>query len=204
MVVVFDFLCDFNFLLANTFQSDNQESFDDEEYLVANAQNDPALFSKIYDLYFERIFLYIHKRVQNEFVADDITSQTFYLALKYLHRFKFKGFRFSSWLYKIAINELNQFYRQNKNAEFHVALDNYGVERLMKESESGEIDDRLDKLSKVMSTLTMEEIQLIEWRFFESRSFKEIGFFLQISEDNAKTRTYRLLNKVKLLISKLE
>ena len=48
--------------------------------------------------------------------------------------------------------------------------------------------------------LPEDELQLIEMRFFEKRSFKEIGEILEITENNAKVKTYRILEKLKKII----
>jgi RNA polymerase sigma-70 factor (ECF subfamily) len=40
---------------------------------------------------------------------------------------------------------------------------------------------------------------MIEWRFFEKRSFREIGDILGITENNAKVRGHRSLEKLKRL-----
>jgi RNA polymerase sigma-70 factor (ECF subfamily) len=51
------------------------------------------------------------------------------------------------------------------------------------------------------SLLPSEDLMLIEMRFFEKRSFKEIGDILSITENNAKVRLYRCLDKVKQIIN---
>jgi RNA polymerase sigma-70 factor (ECF subfamily) len=47
--------------------------------------------------------------------------------------------------------------------------------------------------------LDNEEMELIELRYFEKHSFKEVGEILEITENNAKVRTYRVLEKLKKL-----
>jgi RNA polymerase sigma-70 factor (ECF subfamily) len=45
--------------------------------------------------------------------------------------------------------------------------------------------------------LKEDALQLIEMRFFERRSFKEIGDILELTENNAKVKTFRALEKLK-------
>jgi RNA polymerase sigma-70 factor (ECF subfamily) len=47
--------------------------------------------------------------------------------------------------------------------------------------------------------LKEKDLQLIELRFFEKRSFKEIGEILDITENNAKVKSFRALEKLKQL-----
>jgi RNA polymerase sigma-70 factor (ECF subfamily) len=168
-----------------------------EKQMVWAAQKDPRQFKVIYEMYFEKIFLYLHRRVKDEAIADDLTSQTFYLALAHISKFKFQGVRFSSWLYKIATNELNQFFRKNQQSTRHVSLSSSAMAEFFKEAETENEPEALPILLKILEMLSHEEIQLIEWRFFEGRSFREIGFILEMTEANAKTRMYRLLDKIK-------
>jgi RNA polymerase sigma-70 factor, ECF subfamily len=51
-----------------------------------------------------------------------------------------------------------------------------------------------------LENLADEDMQMIEMRYFEKRSFKEIGEILDITENNAKVKTYRILDKMKNLM----
>ena len=46
-----------------------------------------------------------------------------------------------------------------------------------------------------------KDMQLIEMRFFEKRSFREIGEILEITENNAKVKTFRAIEKLKQLFN---
>ena len=85
-----------------------------EEKLVLIAKQDLKNFKYLYDLYYESIFLFLLRRSENENVAQDITQQTFVKAMINIEKFEFRGLPFSSWLYRIGLNELNLYYRNNK------------------------------------------------------------------------------------------
>jgi RNA polymerase sigma-70 factor (ECF subfamily) len=55
---------------------------------------------------------------------------------------------------------------------------------------------------KVLPLLKDSQLQLIEMRFFEKRSFREMGEILDLTENNAKVKTFRALVKLKELYSK--
>ena len=55
-----------------------------EKELIREAKKNPEIFGKIYDQYYSQIFGYIFKRVANLEIAQDITSETFFKALKKL------------------------------------------------------------------------------------------------------------------------
>ena len=58
------------------------------------------------------------------------------------------------------------------------------------------------KILKCLSQMKETDIQLIEMRFFEKRSFKEIGEIIGLTENNAKVKTFRALLKLKELFNK--
>ncbi len=58
------------------------------------------------------------------------------------------------------------------------------------------------KLLQCLSLLKDGDLQLIELRYFEKRSYREIGEILEITENNAKVRTFRALERLKKLFMK--
>ena len=111
---------------------------------------------------------------------------------------KTEGIPFSAWLYRIASNEVNLFFRAQKKM-YTVEIQDRHVKEVMVEVEVGQIEKEEDqeKLLKVLSNLKPEHAEIIELRFFMQYSFKEIAEFYAISEANAKMRLYRILDKIK-------
>ena len=85
-----------------------------EEKLILLAKKDRKNFKLLYTKYFEKIYLFLLRRAENEDLAQDLTQQTFVKAMLNIEKFEFKGFPFSSWLYRIGLNELNLYYREKK------------------------------------------------------------------------------------------
>ena len=173
----------------------------DEVAQIDRAKKNPAHFAPLYKLYHERIFLYIFKRVDEAEIAYDITSCVFVKALTYLNRYEHRGVPFSSWLYRIAKSELNQSFR-DKKAQRTVSIDSLQLGIVMEEFNIDEKEYQREILLKILPLLKEKQLQLIEMRFFERRSFKEIGEILELTENNAKVKTFRALNKLKELYSK--
>ena len=72
---------------------------------------------------------------------------------------------------------------------------------------AGEVeDDTFENYEKwipaLLNKLDEEEVAMIEMRFFEGRSFKEIGEILNITENNAKVRGHRALEKLRNVYKK--
>jgi RNA polymerase sigma-70 factor (ECF subfamily) len=165
---------------------------------ILKAQNDPREFAAIYNRYYDEIFVYISRRIEDHDMVADITSKTFTNCLSSLHKFKYMGVPFSAWLYKIAINEVRQFFRHRKNIPRMVCITETDFTEISQETvEESKYENAYELVPKLLSQLNENELQCIELRFFEKKSFKEIGFMLGLTEVNAKVRTYRILKKLK-------
>lgn len=188
----------------NTKESYKEQGPPADQEMIVRAQKDPKAFEKIYELYFEQIFRFILKRVNDKETTADITQQVFLKALLNINNYIHKGLPYTAYLYRIAINECNAFFRDNSKTRF-VVMDDELSDELMVEIESEDlVNERSEKLKEVFQQLKIDEIQLLELRFFEKNSFKEVGFVLSITENLAKVKTYRLLGKIKKLMQCLK
>lgn len=179
-----------------------KDELKDEEALILKSQADPEAFRPLYEKYFKRIFLFVHHRVGDKSLTADITSQVFLKALLNINKFSFRGLPFSAWLFRIALNECNDFFRKNSRYR-HVTMEEEMVEHLYEELTSEtRLEDLRQQLPSILQKLSVDELQIIELRFFEQRPFKEVGDILGISETYAKVRVYRILEKMKKLFLK--
>jgi RNA polymerase sigma-70 factor, ECF subfamily len=171
----------------------------EEEQDIRSAQNNPEAFRVIYERYYTSIFRFVLHRVGDKDLTADITSQVFLNALQKLHQFRFRGFPFSSWLFRIAVNECNNFFRRTKRHRL-VVLEDVHANILYEEMFGNETLIELKaKLPLIMEKLSLEDIQYIELRFLEERPFKQVAEIIGVSENYAKVKTYRVLDKMKKL-----
>lgn len=174
-----------------------------ENSIVEEAKKDPRKFEVLYSKYFEQIFRYVYQRMDDIDTANDVTSQVFYKAITKLHKYEYRGVPFSSWLYRIAMSEVYQWFKDNK-AKRTVNMDSQGIFNLMKDDENSpdyfedeETSVMKELLIKAIAQLPENELQIIELRYFEKRSYKEIGEILDITENNAKVKAYRIVSKLR-------
>jgi RNA polymerase sigma-70 factor (ECF subfamily) len=195
------------FLLFATFSGTfhkTKEEIEREISQIRKAQEDPKEFAPIYNKYYKEIFIYISKRVDDLDLVSDITSKTFTNCLINLHRFKYMGVPFSAWLYKIAVNEVRLFFRAKKNYPRTICITDTDLSDFTNETiDESNYELAQELIPKLLGNLSEKELQCIELRFFEKKSFKEIGFMMGLSEVNAKVRTYRILKKLKEIASNL-
>ena len=118
--------------------------------LVKQAQGgDVVAFSGLYEQYYDSIFRYVSFRTGSVSDAEDITAEVFVRMIESIHRFKWQGHPFSSWLFRIAHNLVVDFYRKRGRRQT-VSLDS--VSPVM-EAASFDADAHLD------IELTMEEVR---------------------------------------------
>jgi RNA polymerase sigma-70 factor (ECF subfamily) len=159
-------------------------------------KKNPAKFEVIYNRYYEQIYRYLYARVDSTDLAADLTSQVFYKVLLKIESYSFKGVPFASWLYRIAFNEMNMHFRKDsKNRTINIDSEHIGG--LFEEMEEDYYSDEKEKLVQILATLSDERLSIIEMRFFEKLSFKEISEVMGITENNAKVKLYRTLDKLK-------
>lgn len=160
------------------------------------AKRDPEKFSPLYEKYHEQIFRYIYQRMDDKEMAFDVTSQVFFKAIKNLDKYEFRGVPFGSWLYRIAKSELYQTFR-DKTAKRAINIETVQLATFMDVFEDEENERNNKRLLKAIESLRETDVQLIEMRFFEQRPYREIGEMLSITENNAKVKTFRALDKLK-------
>ena len=168
---------------------------------IQNAKKDPKHFGFLYEKYYEQIFIFIFKKIQKEDITGDICSKTFMKAMMNIEKYEDRGFPFSSWLYRIASNEVNMHFRKQKK-EILIEINENSVIQLAAEIEVGNKDEQLTQILSGLEKLPLEKSQLIELRFFEELSFKEIGGIFDIPEATAKMRVYRILKELQNTINK--
>jgi RNA polymerase sigma-70 factor (ECF subfamily) len=169
--------------------------------IVEAAKADPAKFGALYEKYYKQVYVFVFRRTGNEEHSGDIVSNTFLKAMLSIKKYVYRGVPFSAWLFRIASNEINMFFRKTKR-ERVVSLDKSDLGKMIAESGETDSDENQKLLLKALGTLQPEDMQIIELRFFEKRAFVEVGEILGITENNAKVKTYRILDKLKTLLTK--
>jgi RNA polymerase sigma-70 factor (ECF subfamily) len=177
----------------------SHEQLDSEKALIQKAQTGIEHFEPLYNQYFEQVFRFVYQRVNSKDEASDITSQVFLKALLNIKKFEIRKVPFSAWLYRIAINEISSYYSLTKKNRV-VNIDTAQLGNIFDDSEINDNEERIEKIAHALKHLTGNDILLIEMRFFEDRPFKEIADILKMTENNAKVKVYRLIDKLKLQI----
>lgn len=182
-----------------------------ERSLIRQAKKDPEAFGQIFDHYYPMICRFVFKRVGSLEVAQDITSETFFQALKSLWRYKITNRPFKAWLFRIAVVQIAQYYR-NKGKAYELTLE-YAPQLVAHESVNADqsLKEEYDEhdtqgMFKELhaALLQLSEIQhtIIVLRYFENKKIKDIAEILDIKENTIKSHIRRGLKKLESVIAK--
>jgi RNA polymerase sigma-70 factor (ECF subfamily) len=174
-----------------------------EEAEIEAAKQNPRAFAPLYDRYYARILGFIYQRTERKDDAYDITQQVFIAALENIGKYKASGVPYSALLFRIAINELNRFYRKSKVRQA-LSIDDEHVSDVLTELGEETTAQTDARLMQAIQQLPEEDVSLLQMRFFDKIPFKDLCDILEISETAAKARVYRLLEKLKNIYTSLQ
>jgi RNA polymerase sigma-70 factor, ECF subfamily len=164
----------------------------DERALVEAARRDPARFAELYEIHFELIYAYIARRVRDRDVVEDLTSDVFQKALANLARFEWRGAPFATWLIRIAANAVAD---QSKRAARETSRPDNAAEPSV-QPDMGAIEDRA-RLFRLVAGLPTDQRRVIQGRFVEQRSIREIAQELGRSEGAVKQLQFRAVQNLR-------
>lgn len=180
----------------------NVNPLDVEKRQIEEAKKDPEMFLPLYDKYADQIYRYIARRTGNDKdTAHDILSQTFLDALQHINDFQWQGFPFSSWLYKIAHNNVIKYYKKSEKTRYSPIEEARNVSDL-----NQNIEDKIElritqtQVNDMMRKLDCEEQEILRLKFFEGVSNIEIADIMGLSVTNVGVRVFRALKKAKTLL----
>ena len=151
-------------------------------------------FDQIYTTYFRDVYLYICKLSNSEHIAEEITSETFFKAMKSIDSFR-GDCNIRVWLCQIA---KNCYYSYIKKADRTECIDNVEIaeqgvsfeERLFRH-------DTAMQIQKILHDVPEPYKEVFMWRVYADLSFKQIGQIFGKSENWACVTYHRARNKIK-------
>jgi RNA polymerase sigma-70 factor (ECF subfamily) len=169
-----------------------------EEKLIERAVGgDSSAFGSLYDHYQAMIYRFVVIKVGSREEAEDITHQVFLSAWQKVRGYKHRGHPFSSWLYRIARNQVIDHYRAKKG---EVSIDKIDPELFATaERESNDLTQKfqLEMVRKAIAALKTDYQDVIIMRFVEDISLKETAAILKKSEGAIKLIQHRAIKELK-------
>ena len=181
----------------------------DEKELIEKIKQDPGLFTIIFDSNYQKILNYAIKRAGDINVANEITSEVFYKAYLNINKFRYKGIPISSWLYRIANNEISNYYRKKKS--YNSLFKSIETELIPESLEDSLSDELLSaerilarnlefmQLHKKIALIPLKYQEVIVLRYFEKKDIRQISQILNKKEGTIKSLISRSLEKLRSL-----
>lgn len=170
-----------------------------EQELVERAKTDDSAFTELYNYYLPRIYGYINKRVGDQALAEDLTSQTFIKMVEHLQRFD--GMSFKSWLYRIATNTVIDHIRTHRpidDIEDHLEI----AEKAPTPDQEAMSGEERDKILHVLTLLPEKYSRVLHLKFYADLSNEEIAASLEITVNNLGVLVHRALKSFQTIYTK--
>ena len=151
---------------------------------------------EIYKEYFETVKKYLFCLTHNNDIAEELTQETFYKAVKNIHTFK-DDCKISVWLCKIAKNTWLDSIKKNKNIKDMVDNELFEIESLETTDETVISNQGKLELYKKIQKLDEKTRDVIYLRITGDLNFKEIGDIFNKTENWARITFYRGKQKLK-------
>ena len=145
-------------------------------------------------------------KVANAYCKDDedrkdliqeIISQLWQSFSRYNDQYKF-----STWMYRVALNVAISFYRNTKIRTERTQSLNEGIISIVDDSESIELEGNLSLLRQFINELKALDRALVIL-YLEDKNYKEMADILGISETNVATKISRIKDKLKQKFSQV-
>jgi RNA polymerase sigma-70 factor (ECF subfamily) len=173
----------------------------DEQSLIRRAQqHDEMALTQIYEENFDRIYRYIVLKIGDRTEAEDMTQQVFLNVLKSISSYKIKGMPFTSWLYRIAHNQVVDFLRKKSRRNL-VPLDE-SIPSMAADPESAAVQRiEIEELTVAARKLTPAQQEVVSLRFAAELSLAEVARVMGKSEGAVKALQHSAIVTLRRVLS---
>ncbi len=164
--------------------------------MLQDSKRQSEAFSVVVAQYSKPLYWHIRRIVLTHENADDVLQNTFIKAWTNLDSFQSKS-KFSTWLYRIAINECLDFLRQQKNRQQLSADEEEGVAARLMADEYFDGDEIEALLQQAIATLPEVQRMVFNLRYYDEMKYSEMSQLLQTSEGALKASYHLAVKKIK-------
>jgi RNA polymerase sigma-70 factor (ECF subfamily) len=165
------------------------------EALVDRARNgDADAFGLLYDRFQPEIVRYLAHRIGDPDTAEDLAQQVFLKAWQAIPRYEARGVPFKAWLYRMAHNQMVDYFRTRKQTSDLDGID------VPEESEAGSLvlaAEMSTALETALARLSEDHRQVLTLRFLMEKSAKEIGEIMGRKEVTVRGLQMRALQALR-------
>ncbi len=178
-------------------------SWSDEAELVERARTQPEAFGHLYERYYSVVLNYVFRRTLDVALAEELTSNTFFNALRALGGYENRG-KFLAWLYRIAGNEIRLNWRARRKqhegeARWRAELGRvrFATDRAIATEEVEEQARQFARLHEALGRLPERYQTILALRYFESLSCEEVAEVVGTKVGTVKSLIHRGLKQLR-------
>lgn len=177
----------------------------------ARAYEEQAI-AELYDHYAPRIYSYLYRRVHDAQLAEDLTSDVFVRVLQALQSEQFWHTSFRAWLYRIAHNQVIDYYRQQTRQQEQIPelpleehLETTATDNFLADP-AADVDAQHDarvvaySLEVALSRLTPDQQQVLVLRFGEQMKTQEVAEVMQKTNGAIEALQHRALAALRRML----
>jgi RNA polymerase sigma-70 factor (ECF subfamily) len=172
---------------------DRQADLEDRDLVRRTRAGEKRAFGFLVDRYQKPVYNVALRISHNPTDAEDIAQTVFMKAYRKLDTFDERK-RFFSWLYRIAINEAINFSKRRKE---HFEIVAEPVSAIPSPEDATVRSNVEEQVGIALMQLKPEDRALICLKHFQSFSYDEIGYILEIPSKTVKSRLYTARQRLK-------
>ncbi len=165
-------------------------------WIIACQKGDSVAFNRLVLKWEKPIYNLTFRMLLDRDEAAEAAQEVFYSAFRNIRRFR-RDAKFSTWLYRIAVNHCITRLRKRPPG-VHISMDDPGPDAPLKgwapaaESHEGEVmmNEQRQRVRRALENLPEEQRAVVELKFFQDLTFEEIADAAQVPLSTIKSRLY--------------
>ncbi len=174
----------------------------DEELLrdYAEESSDDA-FRALVHRHLNFVFGIAHRRTGKREMAEEVTQRVFIILARKARKGLKKRSTLTSWFHQTTLYQSSQAWRSERRRLIRMkrVMD---YEQLNQQAEENNLEELRPILDEVIGKLSERDRTAILARFFEDKSYREIGHLLNKTEEAARKVTTRALNQLRIQLER--
>ncbi len=160
--------------------------------------NARGTFARLYDEHMLKVYRYIYYKVNNQQLAEDLTSNVFEKALINFAKYSSNKASFSTWIFAIARNTVADHYRAQPKVNM-TSIDE-AVDTPSRDPGPEEVtEDNEEKqfLRTCIARLPQDEQEIVRLKFAMETTNRDIARAIGLTESNVGVKLYRIVRKLR-------
>ena len=168
----------------------------DEELMQQVKSGDLQALAPLFEKYHVRLYNFFLRLTRQRELSEDLVQDVFQRILKYRGSYK-QQHSFYTWMYQIARNSLNLYYKQNRLQSAQLDIDEQEAAAISMVTNDAESKAEAQLLYEAMEKLSFKDREIIEMARFQGMKYKEIAKLTDNSVIAVKVQVHRAIKRLR-------